>query len=185
MLYRVFPHLSGAGETQQGGALFVPRERQGTGRHDNPEHYGALYASRLAESAVAERIQAFRGQEFTNRDLRRPDGKRYVLATLDDSGLQGIVDLDDPAELARRDLKPSTVATRRRLITRSMALSLFQERASGFEWWSMFEASWPNVTLFAERAASNLLVVGDLEFLHLEHPILRRAAESIGVRLAK
>jgi hypothetical protein len=62
VLYRVFPFMPSSTATDIGGALFVPRHRQGEGRHDNPEHYGALYATRIPESAVAEQLQGFRGQ---------------------------------------------------------------------------------------------------------------------------
>src|SRR5262245_10526952 len=112
MLFRVFPMLSGAATLEPGGPLFVPRERQGAGRHDHPDAYGALYVSRLALSAVAERIQAFRGQALADADLRLVDGSRYALATFDEDGLDGLVDLDDPPELSRRTLRPSMVATR-------------------------------------------------------------------------
>lgn len=182
MLHRIFPYLPGALETNEGGALFVPRNRQGDGRHDNPPHYGALYASRSEQSAVAEHIQEFRGRGLTDRDLQRADGKRYALVALDDSSLGDIVDLDDPVELGRRNLKPSAIATRRRTITQPLALRLFEEGVMGFEWWSTLEASWPNVTLFAERAVTGLSVDGEPEPLHLDHPVLRAAAESIGVR---
>jgi hypothetical protein len=163
--------------------LFVPRERQGTGRHDNPDHYGALYVSRSAESAVAERIQAFRGQTLADEDLARRDGTRYALVALNDSGLSGVVDLDDPSELVRRALRPSGVATRRREITRRMALSVYDEGVPGFAWWSTLEAAWANVTLFAQRAVAALATAGEAEPLSVDHPAVRTAADLIGVRL--
>lgn len=183
MLHRIFPYLPGALETDEGGALFVPRNHQGDGRHDNPAHYGAVYGSRSAQSAVAERIESFRGRGLTDRDLQRADGKRYALVALDDSNLGEIVDLDDPAELGRRNLRPSAVATRHRTITQPIALSLFEEGAQGFGWWSTLEASWTNVTLFAERAIASMPVDEEPEPLHLGHPVLQMAAESIGVAL--
>src|SRR5438093_5671768 len=109
---------------EAGGPLFVARAMQGGGRHDNPHRYGALYASREPESAVAERIQPFLGQVLTEEDLRRADGRRFALAALDDSNLTGVVDLDDPAELARRRIRPSWVATHERAVTQPIALGL-------------------------------------------------------------
>jgi hypothetical protein len=183
VLYRVFPHLPGQEPLEEGGALFVPRERQGTGRHDNPDHYGALYVSRSAESAVAERIQSFRGQTLTDDDLARRDGSRYALAALDDAGLSGVVDLDDPSELVRRGLRPSGVATRRREITKPLALSVYEEGVPGFAWWSTLEAAWANVTLFAERVSGRLIIQDDPFPLSVDHPAVRAAADLMGVRL--
>ncbi|MGH7857000.1 MAG: RES domain-containing protein [Candidatus Binatia bacterium] len=186
MLYRAFPLVVGAGATEPGGALYVAREAQGSGRHDNPERYGALYVSASAESAVAERIQAFRGQALTAAALRRPEGGRYALAAIDDSELPPIIDLDDPRELVRRKLRPSEVATRRRSVTQAIALRVFQERRTnaGLSWWSALEASWTNVTLFEERAARRLRVMEPVEILSLDHPALRAAGEVLGIAVS-
>ena len=82
MLFRVYRALDGATDTARGGPLFVPRERQGAGRHDDPRHYGAFYAARSAHAAVAETIQVFRGRDLTPEDLEMADGSRLSLATL-------------------------------------------------------------------------------------------------------
>jgi hypothetical protein len=184
LLYRVFPYIAGAAERSPGGALHVPRGRQGAGRHDYPDAYGALYASRAIESAIAERIQGFRGQTLTEADLRSRAGGRLALATFDDGSLEHIVDLDDPEELSLRNLRPSAVATQRRPVTREIALRIFIEGANGFAWWSTLESAWANVTLFAERASADLRLARPPELLTVEHPSLRLAADAIGVRLA-
>jgi len=179
----VFPLLPGAGPSEDGGPLFVPRSLQGSSRHDNPGSYGALYASRWAESAVAERIQPFRGRELTAAHLRRADGRRYALASIDDAGLEGVIDLDDPMELARRGLRPSNVATRNRVLTQPVALAIFEEGSYGFAWWSTLEAMWINVTLFAERAVTELRLGAAPELLSLDHPVVTEAARLVGVRI--
>lgn len=163
--------------------MYVPRERQGAGRHDNPDQYGALYVSRIAESAIADRIQAFRGQTLTDADLRLIGGARYALATFDDVHGQ-IVDLDDPGELVARALRPSKVAMHDRAVTRAWTRGIFDEGVIGFSWWSSLESSWSNVTFFAERAVDRLAIVKSPELLTLAHPALRAAADAIGVRLA-
>lgn len=182
MLYRVFPLIPGTDPSAPGGARHVPRERQGVGRHDSPDRYGALYVSRSPVSAVAERIQAFRGQAIGDADLRLRDGAVLALATFEDGALGALVDLDDPAELVARGLRPSRVATRDREATRTIARGLFDEGHAGFAWWSSLEASWSNVTLFAERAAGMLALAAEPEVLSVRHPALRSAAEAIGVR---
>jgi hypothetical protein len=184
LLYRVFPHVPGRPASEEGGALYVPRERQGAGRHDNPDHYGALYVSRDPESAVAERIQAFRGQVVTGDELRRRDGTRYAIAALNDEALGPLVDLDDPSELVFRELRPSAVASRDRRATQSLALSLYREGVPGFAWWSTLDASWSNATLFAERAGGRLKIEAIPEPLSIDHPVLRAAADALGIHLA-
>jgi hypothetical protein len=142
-----------------------------------------MYVSRSPESAVAERIQAFRGQTLTDDDLVRRDGSRYALVALDDGLLEDVVDLDDPAELVQRELRPSGVATQVRETTQRIAVSMHGEGVVGFAWWSVLESSWSNLTLFAERASARLRVVATPEPLSVGHPVLRAAADVIGVNL--
>lgn len=183
MLYRVFPLLPGAAPTEEGGALFVPRSVQGSSRHDDPGRYGALYASRTPDSAVAERVQGYRGRVLSDAYLTRPDGRPHALATIDDSALRDLVDLDDPRELARRNLRPSRVATGDRIVTQALARALFDEGRPGFSWWSTLEASWINVTLFAERAVPLMAIVREPEVLSVRLPVVRRVADRLGIRL--
>jgi RES domain len=182
VLYRWFPSVPGAGPHEAGGALHVPRFDQGGGRHDNPEVYGALYLSRLPISPIAEQLREYVGRPVEATRLLR-EGLPGALATVDEGALEGLLDLDDPANLAVRRLRPSGVATRNRRPTQRMALELYREGVAGFEWWSTIEASWINVTLFADRAADNLDVVDEPEPLTLEHVAVREAAEAVGVLL--
>jgi hypothetical protein len=183
LLYRVFPARAGASRSEEGGALYVPRVRQGSGRHDNPDQYGALYAARSPESAIAERVQGFRGHWLTEADLRLADGRRWALGAIDDERLPPLVDLDDPSQLVRRRLRPSMVATRDRRTTREIARAVFAEGVPGFSWWSTLESSWTNITLFAEVAIPDLELAGDPEPLSLGFPALRSAADVLGILL--
>lgn len=186
MLYRLFPWDPAVDASAPGGALFNPRAqqgREGRGRHDNPDLYGALYAARVEVSAVAEWLVAFRGQSLAADDFVRTDGRSWALVGLDDSGLPDIVDLDDPSELAARELRPSRIATRMRAITQDVARGLFNEGIPGFGWWSALEASWPNVTLFAERALDALRVADGPREIGIDDPTVRAAAAAIGVTL--
>ncbi len=183
MLYRLLPWDPAAEASAPGGALFNPRVQQGRARHDNPDLYGALYTGRVEESAVAEWLAGFRGQVLVADDFARTDGRRWALVGLDDAALGGTVDLDDPAELAARRLRPSRVATRARLTTQDVAGALFAEGIPGFGWWSTLEASWPNVTLFAERALDALRVADGPREIGIHDPAVRAAAAAIGVTL--
>lgn len=183
MLYRLFPWSPTADADQPGGPLYNPRRLQGVGRHDQPALYGALYLSRAATSAVAEWLAAFRGQTLAATDLERSDGRRWALASIDDGHLPPLPDLDEPAELTRRDLRPSGVATHRRAVTQRLATALYAEDVVGFGWWSTLEAAWPNVTLFAERALPLLDMAEPPRALTIDDPLVIEAAGSIGVLL--
>ena len=178
MLFRVF----GWAPDTTPEPLHVPRDGQGAGRHDAPDRYTAWYLAREPVSAIAEAIQAFRGQELNEAALVRPDGLRRSLATLDDGAVPALIDLDDPAVLVRRRLRPSTVATGVRRSTQRLAVAAFDDGAVGLSWWSSLEASWTNVTLFAERLIDSLPIV-EVVPLNLEQPALVEAAERLGVRL--
>ncbi len=185
MLYRVFRAVDGADVSARGGALYVPRDRQGAGRHDSPGRYGAFYAARSAVAAVAETIQAFRGRDLSAEDLELADGSRLALATLDDSALESVVDLDDPAVLVEEGYRPSGVAGRDRMVTQSMAVRAFDDGALGLSWWSTLDAVWTNVTLFAERTVDVGAVVVDdhTEPLTLKHPAVVAAADHLAIPL--
>lgn len=184
MLYRVFPSEPGAGPSDEGGPLHVARWKQGWSRHDAVDLYGALYASRSPVSAVAELVKRYRGAELGPEHLVASGGRRYCLAGIDDGGLTALLDLDDPRELAARGLRPSRVATRERDVTQVMARRLFEESHDGFEWWSTLEASWINVTLFAERSAPRLHLADAPVPLTLDHPDLAAAADALGIDVA-
>ena len=178
MLYRVFRALDGVPVDARGGPLYVPRERQGAGRHDSPTRFGAFYAARTPEAAVAESIQVFRGRDLTAEDLEYADGSRLTLAILDDAELGALLDLDDPAVLVREAWRPSGVASRERTLTQGMAVRAFEAGALGLSWWSTLDAAWTNVTLFAERtlAMGAVTVEGPPEKLTVKHPAVVAAA---------
>jgi hypothetical protein len=182
MLYRSFPLLPGAQPTEEGGPLFVPRFLQGHGRHDNPDRYGALYLSHTPESVVAELLRYLRRHDVSNTDLLS-ESRSYSLVSIDDAKIKDVLDLDDPRSLTQRDLRPSEVATRNRQLTRRVALDIYEEGVPGFEWWSTIEASWINVTLFVDRALPLLRVADEVQPLTVGHPVVRSAAEVVGVRL--
>lgn len=176
MLYRVFPFLAGT----VARPLTVPRRLQGFGRHDNPDDYTALYLAREPISAVAERIAGFRGTVLSDGVFVRPDGSRLALATLDDAAIGKLVDLDDPNLLAAEHLRPSRIATGVRPTTQAIARGFFHAGGTGLSWWSTLEASWTNVTLFAERLSAEPRLVS-VELLDVAHPVVREAADFLAL----
>ena len=181
ILYRCFAWDARAGEVGPDGPLWFPRIYQGEGRHDNPDHYGCLYLSASPLSTLVEQLARFRGQRLLSSLLRRR-GLPLGLAELElDDGAE-FVDLDDPIVLRRERLLPSRVATRTRSITQPQARVLYDVHpgAAGLRWWSTYEATWINVTLF-DRAASDVRV-RSVRALSLEDPLVLEAAELFGLR---
>ena len=187
MLYRVYRASDRAAATARGGPLFVPRDRQGAGRHDQPGRYGAFYAARSSAAAVAESIQAFRGRDLSPDDLELADGSRLALASYDDARLGPLLDLDEPAVLVEEGWRPSGVASRDRAVTQAMAVRAFEAGALGLSWWSTLDSAWTNVTLFAERTLDQgkIVVAAAVEPLTLKHPALRAAADHLSIPLAR
>ena len=186
MLYRVFRATPGAGAADRGGPLYVPRDRQGAGRHDDPTRYGAWYAARTPEAAVAEMIQAFRGRDLVDADLALVGGAHQSLAIVDDEPLGPMLDLDDPAVLTDHGWRPSRVASRDRSVTQPMAVRAFTDGALGLSWWSTLDAAWTNVTLFAERTlAEGALTVISTERLSTRHLAVQAAAAHLGIPIGR
>ena len=181
ILHRCFAWNEQAAEAEPDGPLWFPRIYQGEGRHDNPDRYGCLYLSASPLSTVVEQLARFRGQRLLPSLLRRR-GLPLALADLELADDAELVDLDDPVVLRREKLRPSRVATRDRSVTQVEATRLHDRhsRAAGLRWWSTYEASWINATLF-DRAASQLQM-RSVRALTLEDPIVVEAADFFGLR---
>jgi hypothetical protein len=184
-LYRVFDWDGSSLGRGEGGPLHVPRALQGRGRHDNPAAYGAWYWSRDSLSPIAEWLQVYRGGTVDDDDFVGPaDRVRAVVGIEIDDGIR-LVYLDAPAELTRRTLRPSQVATSDRATTQRIAASLFREGAAGFSWWSTLEASWINLTLFYERALPHVRVTAAPRPLSTRDPQVREAAARLDIDLER
>jgi hypothetical protein len=180
ILHRCFAWASKARPDAPDGPLWFPRPFQGDGRHDNPDVYGCLYAAATEVSAVVEMLAAFRGQRLVPELLRRR-GLPLAVASLELPDRAQVIDLDDPGVLSAHELRPSLVATRRREVTQPQALALYRRHrfAAGLRWWSVFESTWANVTVF-ERAASRLSLA-DVRRLDLDDQPVAEAALFLGL----
>ena len=181
IVHRCFAWSVRARLHEQDGALWVPRAFQGEGRHDNPDVYGCLYLSGAEVPAVVEQLARFRTQRLQPSLLRRRGLPLAVAALALDDDVE-IVDLDDPRVLVRERLRPSVVATRQRPVTQPQARALHDKhpRAAGLRWWSTFEASWVNYTLF-DRVVPRLTVVS-VRALPLDDDAVVAAADYLGLR---
>jgi hypothetical protein len=132
---------------------------------------------------IVEALAPFRGAGELRPSMLLRGGRPLALAELQLDERVSLLDLDDPRVLTRERLRPSQVATRARAVTQRQSAELFErhERSGGLLWWSTFEASWRNVTLF-DRAAGGLEARSCTE-LGLDDPRLVEAAELLGLRL--
>jgi hypothetical protein len=143
--------------------------------------YGCLYASEVEVSTVVEQLARFVGLgRVRDRWLARA-GRRLTLARIELPDPRALVDLDDPRVLLAEHLRPSLVATGNRGQTQLAAAKLYEERAeaAGIRWWSTFESTWINVTVF-DRAGSSLQL-RDERPLTVFDPVVREAAEFLGL----
>jgi hypothetical protein len=179
IVYRCFAWNERARADQPDAPLWFPRVFQGDGRHDNPDVYGCLYLTDRETSGVVEQLARFRGQRLIESMLVRR-GLPLALAAIELPDGAEVVDLDDPAVLRRRRLRPSLVATRDRSVTQPQALAVYRDtEALGLRWWSIHESLWANYTLF-DRAAEEL-AVQDVRPLSLEDTAVSDAAEFLGL----
>lgn len=161
--------------------LWFPRPLQGEGRHDNPDLYGCLYAATEAMGAIAETLAPFRGSGRLLPSMLRKAGRSLYLGRILLAEDAPIIDLDDPAVLAREGLRPSQVATRQRSTTQVQAAHLYQRHAAAvtLRWWSTIESTLTNLTVF-DRGA-RMLTLGDRRPLELDDPDVVAAAELLGL----
>jgi hypothetical protein len=179
ILHRCFAWNERARADQPDSPLWFPRVFQGDGRHDNPETYGCLYLTDREASAVIEQLARFRGQRLIEAMLVRRT-LPLALAEIDLADDADVVDLDDPAVLRRRRLRPSLVATRDRTVTQPQALAVYRDtEAVGLRWWSIHESLWANYTIFGR--ASSALAARDVRELTLDDPAVVEAADYLGL----
>jgi hypothetical protein len=185
ILWRLLPLAPDVAPSSPGGALWFPRQLQGTGRHDNPDRYGCLYLSESPMSAVAEGLAQFRGAGVLTQGMLVRANLPMALVQVDCEDGRKLIDLDDPDVLTRTRLRPSRVATKARAITQAYAARIFDAHpaAVGLRWWSTLEASLTNFTLY-DRAAPALRLI-DSETLTLEHSATREAADLLGLAITR
>lgn len=163
--------------------LYVPVDRQGSGRFDNPHGYVALYAATTAAAAVGETLgnyAVWTAEELARSKERRP--RCLVSFELDDQAV--VVDLDDASSLVRLGLRPSDVIRRNRDRTQEVALQLWLRRGAepldGLRWRSYWRPEWEVVTLWSpglDPPWFPLAEVKAVEELTIESPAVTQAAD--------
>lgn len=163
--------------------LWVPLDRQGGGRFDNPHRYAALYAATSPQGAVGEtlgNLSSWSPAEVT----RLKEGRPRCLVSFEIADGTTLLDLDDARTLVRLNLRPSEVVRRNRDRTQEVALSLWlqmpQTGTRGLQWRSYWRPEWEVVVLWSNDLNSPWFpfahVLG-VEELRMDHPALVLAAD--------
>ena len=184
-LFRVFAHHQSARPDSPGHPGYLHR-RQGSGRWDNAQTYGARYLSRSAMGAV--------GESFGNHGRWLPSmfetpylpGGRRALAVFEVPDDLPVLDLDDPAELIRRQVRPSQIVKQNTGFTQPFALRVFHEqdgdgsqRWAGLSWWSFHRPDWTNVMLWETEEIRPPLALLRIEPLDLSHSAVVDSANEL------
>ncbi|CAN5555590.1 hypothetical protein BH24GEM3_BH24GEM3_19760 [soil metagenome] len=181
-LWRVFPWDPDAPDGAPFSPAFIPPV-QGSGRFDlgtSP----VLYLAESAEHAIGEVIQPFRGRLMRPAHLRRfGKGLALVAVTVAEVVVARVADLTDPATLLHHGVRPDVLAGHDTQRTQAIARILHAAGLPGFRWWSALSGDWHTIVLFLDRPEPDALVFATPELLSLELPMVRVAAEILGVRI--
>lgn len=175
----MFPYREGVAVDEPGHPLYVHPD-QLSGRWDNRALYRAIYLASSAEAAIGEAFAHLSRWTATMLPVPTiPDAQRALGVYSLDTDAHRLLDLDDPAELVRRTLRPTDVAQRASVVTQHIAATVFAEqRWAGMSWWSRHLPYW---TLHVLWDAS-ILRVDRIEPLS-NHPRLRDVAGLLGKEL--
>ena len=148
---------------------------QGSGRWDNPDLYSALYFAKAPEAAVGERfasLSRWRGSMLIEPQLASAE---RCLAEVELRAEAGeILDLDDAAALAARDLRPTHIVIRNPARTQRIAREAFGDGYLGMTWWSRYHPEWPLCVLW-DSSAIHVIGVASLR----GHPALLKAGATL------
>jgi len=184
-LWRVFPWDASAEAGAPFSREFVPH-RQSTGRFDLGGQPSVLYFAESPEHAVGEVLQGFRGRRITARHLRR-SGKPLALVdvALAQPTRDAVVDLTDPAALARHAIRPDELASHDRARTQAVARRIHAAGAAGLRWWSSLTGEWHSVILFLDRVGPGDLTYGTPRPVDLSAPVVLQAASILGIGIRR
>ncbi len=169
--------------SQQFHPLYVPIDRQGQGRFDNPHLYAAIYASTTAQGAIGETFGNY-SRWLPAEITRQVDGRARCLVTIEVPDTVVLRDLDDPHVLLDLGLRPTDIVRRDRGHTQEVANAVWQTRADsgvrGFSWWSYWRPVWTMVAMWSDGLAHPYfpdMSVVDVEVLTTTLPAVQVAAD--------
>jgi hypothetical protein len=182
LLYRVFPHLSGAAAGSPGHPEYL-HPSQGAGRLDNPAHYLTWYLALEQSAAVGEafgNLTVWREEMFPFPGI---PGARRALGAFSVPDEIPLLDLDDANGLLKRGLRPTQVVSRTRPVTQDWALGVFHEtngdgsrKWHGVRWWSYQRPEWHVVGCWSTDVSPRCV---EVEELRIDHPAVVDAAAAL------
>jgi len=180
LVYRIFPYLPTAASGEPGHPEYEHRPQRG-GRIDHPDYF-VWYVAAQPTAAVGEvfgNLATWGNSMFAFPVL---PGARRALGTYRLPGDLKLLDLDDPAELVARSMRPTQVVVRNLPATQAWGHRIWSERDSlepsrrrwqAVKWWSFHRPSW-DILASWERPDVELV-----EDLALDHPAVRDAAMAL------
>lgn len=179
LAYRVFPYLPTARSGRPGHPLYEHRPQRG-GRIDHPDYF-VWYTARQPEAAVGESFASLATWADSMFDFPQLQARRALgIYRLPDE--LAVLDLDDPAELLKRSLRPTQIVARNLPVTQAWGHSIWDERSphdhaarrwQAVQWWSFHRPHW---TVLASWQRPTL---HEVQPLSLEHPAVVDAAAAL------
>lgn len=170
LAYRVFAYLPSAGAGEPGHPLYAHRPQRG-GRIDHPDYF-VWYLAGQPQGAVGETFGNLAIWDLSMFDVPFLPGGRRALGVYRLPDTLRLLDLDDPAELLQRNLRPSQVVIRNLAVTQAWGHQIFSEpdphdhtsrRWDAVGWWSYHHPRW---TILGCWDRPELAAVEDLSLLH-------------------
>jgi len=188
-LYRVFPYNPNARKAESGHPEYV-FPFQGAGRWDNPNYYLAWYLSFTEVGAVGETFGNLARWSPAMLEIPFLPGGQRALAVFQIPDDTPLLNLDDTAELLKRNVQPSQIVIRNLDFTQPLALSVFNEkgaagnrRYAGLTWWSYHRPQWRNLTLWETSEQPTPLELKRVEPLSFDSVHIINAAKALNKEL--
>lgn len=177
LVYRIFAHHASARPGEPGHPLYEHRPQR-AGRIDHPDYF-VWYLAAQQEGAVGEtfgNLAAWDASMFQTPFL--PGGRRALgIFRLPDE--VRLLDLDDPAELVARNLRPSQIVVRNLAVTQAWGYHVWSERDphdhaaprwNAVRWWSYHHPGWQIIGSWARPE------LAEVQELTLTHTAVQEAA---------
>lgn len=180
LAYRVFPYLHSAAAGGPGHPLYEHRPQR-DGRLDHPDYY-VWYLTLQPQAAVGEVFGNLAVWETSMFKAPQVHGARRALGVYRLPDDLPVLDLDDPAELAQRGLRPTQVVVRNLAVTQAWAHRIWDERDvhdparrrwRAVRWWSYHRPFWPVLGSWQRPELDHV------EDLDLTHTAVRDAAAAL------
>lgn len=184
LVHRIFPHLPTAADGQPGHPLYEHRPQR-QGRIDHPDYY-VWYVAQQAEAAAGEAFGDLAVWDDSMFGFPLLAGARRALGVYRLPDSLRVLDLDDPAELVQRSLRPTQVVVRNLAVTQAWGHRIWSERDAhefgqqrwqAVKWWSYHRPQWDFL------GSGEQPELDHVEDLDLTHAAIRDAAKALRRRL--